>query len=194
VRGVRSRITTDVSRLRDPVTTSISRRIFNRLPSRIRGYSQTSKRLSASTVSSVLTEKHVLIRHSVLLLKNFLHALKTSNSIPQRLLLQTGAKHYGVHIGPTLIPMEGSDPRYLRQGDFYFAQEDLLWSWCARHNVGWNVTRPTRANPYSLSSAGLPRYIGENPNLACPRVIWSDLGRFRTSRRRRAVTVMEVRR
>lgn len=96
-----------------------------------------------STVSSVfLAYKLVLVCHSVLL-KNFLDALKISNSIPKHLLLQTGAKHYGVHIGPTLTPMEEDDPRYLRQGHFYFDQEDLLWSWCAQHNVEWNVTRPS---------------------------------------------------
>lgn len=38
--------------------------------------------------------------------------------------------------------MQESDPRYLRVPNFYFPQEDLLWSWCDRHSVPWNVTRP----------------------------------------------------
>jgi hypothetical protein len=38
--------------------------------------------------------------------------------------------------------MEESDPRYLRAPNFYFPQEDLLWDWCKRHGVEWNVTRP----------------------------------------------------
>ncbi|KAF2121039.1 hypothetical protein BDV96DRAFT_610024 [Lophiotrema nucula] len=81
-------------------------------------------------------------RVNVLLLKNFLSALEVSQSLPRRFLLQTGAKHYGVHIGPTLTPMEESDPRYLRERNFYFPQEDILWDWCKKHNIGWNVTRP----------------------------------------------------
>lgn len=79
---------------------------------------------------------------TVLLLKNFLDALALSKSLPKRFLLQTGGKHYGVHIGPTLTPMEESDPRYVREGNFYFSQEDLLWKWCEIHHVEWNVTRP----------------------------------------------------
>lgn len=38
--------------------------------------------------------------------------------------------------------MEESDPRYVRNPNFYFAQEDLLWSWCRQNAVSWNVTRP----------------------------------------------------
>lgn len=38
--------------------------------------------------------------------------------------------------------MHESDPRYGRSPNFYFSQEDLLWSWCERHAVSWNVTRP----------------------------------------------------
>lgn len=76
------------------------------------------------------------------MLKNFLEALELASSIPSRLLLQTGGKHYGIHIGPTLTPMEEDDPRYTRQPNFYFAQEDVLFDWCGRHGVGWNVTRP----------------------------------------------------
>lgn len=79
---------------------------------------------------------------TVLLLRNLLSALEIAQIVPKRILLQTGAKHYGVHLGPTLTPMEESDPRYLRAPNFYFPQEDLLWDWCKRNNVTWNVTRP----------------------------------------------------
>lgn len=76
------------------------------------------------------------------LLSNFLTALSTSNLLPRRFVLQTGAKHYGVQIGPTLSPMTESDPRFLAQPNFYFPQEDLLWSWAKENNVEWNITRP----------------------------------------------------
>ncbi len=79
---------------------------------------------------------------SVLLLSNLLEALKIAGKIPKRVVLQTGGKHYGVHIGPNMNPMEESDPRYLREPNFYFSQEDLLWKWAKENGVSWNVTRP----------------------------------------------------
>ncbi|KAK9249993.1 hypothetical protein V1507DRAFT_500256 [Lipomyces tetrasporus] len=79
---------------------------------------------------------------ATLLLSNLLEALKISKKIPKRFVLQTGGKHYGVHIGPTLNPMEESDPRYLKEENFYFPQEDLLWKWAEETGATWNVTRP----------------------------------------------------
>jgi nucleoside-diphosphate-sugar epimerase len=38
--------------------------------------------------------------------------------------------------------MEESDPRFLREPNFYFAQEDLLWQWAEKEGVEWVVTRP----------------------------------------------------
>jgi hypothetical protein len=38
--------------------------------------------------------------------------------------------------------MQESDPRYLRNRNFYFTQEDHLTAWCKQHNTTWNVTRP----------------------------------------------------
>ena len=76
------------------------------------------------------------------LLDNLLKAIKLADSVPKRFLLQTGGKHYGVHLGPTLQPMEESDPRFTAEPNFYFPQEDLLSKWCEENTVGWNVTRP----------------------------------------------------
>jgi hypothetical protein len=38
--------------------------------------------------------------------------------------------------------MEESDPRYAREKNFYFTQEDILFEWCNENHVEWNVTRP----------------------------------------------------
>ncbi|KAK1759073.1 NAD(P)-binding protein [Echria macrotheca] len=81
-------------------------------------------------------------RVNVSLLSNFLTALTMSRIIPQRFVLQTGAKHYGIHLGPPLTPEAETDPRFLAVPNFYYPQEDLLWEWAGIHNVGWNVTRP----------------------------------------------------
>jgi hypothetical protein len=54
-------------------------------------------------------------RINVTLLTNFLEALTLSGTIPRRFVLQTGAKHYGLHLGPPLTAEAESDP--LLQGD-----------------------------------------------------------------------------
>ncbi|OAL40697.1 hypothetical protein AYO20_00433 [Fonsecaea nubica] len=81
-------------------------------------------------------------KQNLALLSNFLSALPLANILPKRILLQTGAKYYGLHLGPTAIPMEEEDPRHGIQGNFYFPQEDLLQKFCEKNNTSWVVTRP----------------------------------------------------
>jgi nucleoside-diphosphate-sugar epimerase len=76
------------------------------------------------------------------LLSNFLTGLKLAELIPRRIMLQTGAKEYGVHLGPSSVPQEETDPRVLIEPNFYYTQEDYLYSWCAENGVGWNSVRP----------------------------------------------------
>lgn len=83
-----------------------------------------------------------ILTYKVLLLSNFLAALKLASRIPKRFLLQTGGKHYGLHLGPSLSPLEESDPRFLGESNFYFPQEDILWKWAKENNTEWNVARP----------------------------------------------------
>jgi len=83
-----------------------------------------------------------MTRQNTLLLSNFLSALKIATITPRRIVLQTGAKHYGVHLGPTLTPEEEDDPRMLIAPNFYFQQEDLLWDHARETGSHWNVTRP----------------------------------------------------
>ena len=77
-----------------------------------------------------------------LLLSNFLSALKIASVTPSRIVLQTGSKHYGVHLGPTLTPEEEDDPRVLIAPNFYFDQEDILYDYSRETGTGWNITRP----------------------------------------------------
>ncbi|KAJ6145387.1 hypothetical protein N7470_009282 [Penicillium chermesinum] len=81
---------------------------------------------------------------SAKLLGNFLGALEVNKTIPQRILLQLGAKYYGLHEGPAIAPQEESDPRLLGgPPNFYYHQEDMLKEFAAKHKVGWNTTRPS---------------------------------------------------
>lgn len=58
-------------------------------------------------------------------------------------MLQLGAKYYGVHLGPSVVPQEESDPRVLLEPNFYYDQEDVLKKFCEEHGSGWNTTRPS---------------------------------------------------
>ncbi|TKA34508.1 hypothetical protein B0A49_13203 [Cryomyces minteri] len=64
------------------------------------------------------------------LLSIFLEALPIASIKPKPIMLQTGAKNYGLHLGPTTVPQEESDPRVLLEPNFYYPQEDYLWSYC----------------------------------------------------------------
>ncbi|CAG9955304.1 unnamed protein product [Clonostachys rosea f. rosea IK726] len=81
---------------------------------------------------------------NVPMFKNFLDSLELANLEPKRILLQTGGKNYGLHIGRCRAPLVESDPkpRHL-QTNFYYSQEDLLFEYCEKHpQTGWNVVRP----------------------------------------------------
>lgn len=80
---------------------------------------------------------------AALLLSNFLEALPQAAIKPKRIMLQTGAKNYGLHLGPTVVPQEESDPRVLLEPNFYYPQEDFLFAFCQQHGISWNVARPS---------------------------------------------------
>lgn len=77
------------------------------------------------------------------LLSNFLDALSVADTKPQRIMLQTGAKNYGLHLGATVLPQEESDPRVALEPNFYYAQEGCLWTYCQKHDIGWNICMPS---------------------------------------------------
>ncbi|KAH3949948.1 hypothetical protein HBI56_022400 [Parastagonospora nodorum] len=76
--------------------------------------------------------------------KNFLASLPLAGLKPKRILLQTGGKNYGMHIGRARTPAVESDPepRHLSP-NFYYPQEDLLREYCETHpETGWNIVMP----------------------------------------------------
>ncbi|KZL74306.1 NAD dependent epimerase dehydratase family protein [Colletotrichum tofieldiae] len=83
------------------------------------------------------------------MLQNFLTALEKTGATKKvkRILLVTGAKQYGVHLGVPKNPMEESDP-WQRDDppfppNFYYRQQDILHAFCKKHkNVSWTVTYP----------------------------------------------------
>ena len=59
------------------------------------------------------------------MLVNSVSAIARANRALQRVVLVTGTKYYGVHLGPLKTPMRETDPRHMPP-DFYFDQIDWL--------------------------------------------------------------------
>ncbi|KAI9659752.1 MAG: hypothetical protein M1831_003650 [Alyxoria varia] len=80
--------------------------------------------------SGLWSNAEELVQVNTLLLRNFLGALPIAGITPKRIMLQTGAKNYGLHLGPTKLPLEESDPRITLEPNFYYPQEDTLEDYC----------------------------------------------------------------
>jgi hypothetical protein len=75
------------------------------------------------------------------MLKDFVLALKDNPF--KRIVLQTGAKQYGYHLGPAITPSRESDARIHTAPNFYYNQEDILQELAPAQNFTWSVTRPS---------------------------------------------------
>ncbi|KAL4896603.1 hypothetical protein BDV59DRAFT_198962 [Aspergillus ambiguus] len=94
--------------------------------------------------NSLWSDADELVRVNTALLSNFLAALATNGTPPKHIVLQLGAKYYGVHLGPTAIPQVESQPRVTLEPNFYYPQEDLLVEFCTAHRASWTTTRPSQ--------------------------------------------------
>lgn len=91
------------------------------------------------------------------MLSNFLEALAITGAIEQvkRIILVTGAKQYGVHLGAPKNPMLESDP-WLNSPDrppnFYYNQQNMLHAFCKKHGKEWVVTYPNDVIGYAVGN------------------------------------------
>lgn len=109
------------------------------------------------------------------MLKNFLEGLKINGTDKKlkRVLLTTGAKQYGVHLGPVKCPMEETD-RWIegpnRPPNFYYTQQRILQAAASKGGWDWVVTYPNdvigvaRGNFMNLSTS-LAVYASINKEL-----------------------------
>ncbi|OIW30715.1 NAD(P)-binding domain protein [Coniochaeta ligniaria NRRL 30616] len=82
------------------------------------------------------------------MIENFFSALELTGAVKdlKRIILVTGLKQYGVHLGEVKIPMMESDP-WLEGGswppNFYYRQQHSLHKFCEKNkHVSWVVTYP----------------------------------------------------
>jgi hypothetical protein len=121
-----------------------------------------------------------MCRVNSLLLGNFLAALVQAEIRPQRFMLQTGAKNYGVHLGPTKVPQEETDPRVELEPNFYYPQEDSLFAYGKQEGVGWNICMPgpiLGAVPDAAMNAAFPLavYAAVSKHLGVPLQFTADV-------------------
>jgi hypothetical protein len=105
------------------------------------------------SVSSLSTSLHYL-QAAAALLRNFCEALLLANIKPNRIMLQTGAKIYGIHLGPATTPQEETDPRVTLEPNFYYPQEDFLWEFCKKQDIDCNICMPASI-PGAVSDAAM---------------------------------------
>lgn len=90
---------------------------------------------------TVLTTKGTMI-------ENFLSALEITGAVKdlKRIVLVTGCKQYGVHLGEVKVPMEETDPWLEGEPwppNFYYRQQHSLHKFCEKNkHVSWVVTYP----------------------------------------------------
>jgi hypothetical protein len=125
------------------------------------------------------TKTHDLVS----LLKNFCSALPLADISPKRIMLQTGAKNYGIHLGPAAHPQEEHHPRVTLEPNFYYPQEDFLWSFCSQQNIAWNVCMPAGilgAVPDAAMNlvfplgvyASVQKHLGQTLEFPCDLASW----------------------
>ncbi|KAF2427657.1 NAD(P)-binding protein [Tothia fuscella] len=123
------------------------------------------------------------------MLETFLSALERNGTAAdlKRIILVTGAKQYGVHIGAPKNPMQESDPwltdtKY--PPNFYYNQQNILHKFCEDQNIPWTVTYPNDVIGYAKGNfmnlatslgiyAAVTKELGEE-------LTWPGSGRFYT--------------
>ena len=75
------------------------------------------------------------------LLANSVSAVSAASSALRRVVLVTGTKYYGTHLGPLRTPMRETDPRHMPP-DYYFDQIDWLTDFQNGKPWDWVELRP----------------------------------------------------
>lgn len=113
------------------------------------------------------------------MLSNFLQALEINGAARKikRILLVTGCKQYGVHLGQPKNPMLETDPWLTDTSvwppNFYYRQQDILRDFCQKHHpdkISWTVTYPNDVigfakGNYMNLAAGLGIYAAVSKEL-----------------------------
>ena len=104
------------------------------------------------------------------MLVNSVSAIAKANRALQRVVLVTGTKYYGVHLGPLKTPMRETDPRHMPP-DFYFDQIDWLTDF--QRGKKWSFTE---LRPQTLCGFAPGAAMSIMPAIAVYAAISKELG------------------
>ena len=104
------------------------------------------------------------------MLANSVTAIDRASAHLKRVVLVTGTKYYGVHLGPLKTPMRETDPRHIPP-NYYFDQIDWLTSYQREKTWDWVELRPQTLCGFS---PGKPMSI--LPAIAVYAAISKELG------------------
>ncbi|KAJ9602187.1 hypothetical protein H2200_013307 [Cladophialophora chaetospira] len=127
--------------------------------------------------SYVHTDDFTKLReYNVPLFENFLVAIdRVAGDNLQRVCLQTGGKHYGVHLGPSHSPATEEMPRYDDKGEnFYYVQEDFMFALQKKRKWSHNIIRPNGIIGFTPGKNGMSEAI----TLALYMLINKELGQI----------------
>ncbi|KAG8163154.1 hypothetical protein KVR01_007632 [Diaporthe batatas] len=95
--------------------------------------------------------------HNVPLFEHFLVAIDSvAGDSLERVVIHTGGKHNGVHLGPVEAPIHEGMPRYQDHGEnFYYTQEDFLFNLAKNRKWDWNVIRPNAIIGFTPAGNGM---------------------------------------
>jgi nucleoside-diphosphate-sugar epimerase len=107
------------------------------------------------------------------LFKNFLDSLLEVAPNLECCLLQTGGKHYNVHLGPVPSPAREEEPRRDSPiGNFYYQQEDYLFEKQQGATWRWNVVRPEAI----IGATPKPNGMNEALTIAFYFIVCKEMG------------------
>jgi len=89
-----------------------------------------------------------MIKTNLTMLRNCLTNISSVSKNLEKVVLYTGTKYYGIHLGPYKTPASEEDPR-LKTPNFYYAQEDFLADFQRGKQWTYNVVRPNEVIGYS---------------------------------------------
>jgi nucleoside-diphosphate-sugar epimerase len=121
------------------------------------------------------------------LFSNFLDAIIAVAPGLQNCTLQTGGKHYNVHIKPVPSPAREEQPRFESPiGNFYYPQEDYLVARQKGQSWTWNVIRPEAIIGYTSKPNGMNsaltfalyflvcKHLGTKANMLTNQLYWEE--------------------
>lgn len=92
------------------------------------------------------------VQPNLALLVNAIEGLESGGAPLQQVILITGAKYYGVHVGVSTAPALETEPRHIGP-NFYYAQEDYLRSRAESSTWQWTNLISTHLTGFAVGNA-----------------------------------------